>query len=115
MSDIRAKETPPADRLRTMRRSFDSTARRSGTKRSAISRTAPTIAMTAAVMANGGTERNCSVRSAQLRHMAQLSSQMAHFGAPLPAVIDRGIDQQLHQERREEAADHRRGNPLHHV
>src|ERR1019366_8321310 len=32
-----------------------------------------------------------------------------------PEEIDRGIDEQLHQERREEAADHGRGDALHDV
>ena len=36
-------------------------------------------------------------------------------GATLPQGEDRGVDGQLEQKRRKEPADHRSGDPLHHV
>src|SRR5208283_2024622 len=35
--------------------------------------------------------------------------------APFPEQINCGVDQQLHQERCEQSAHHRGGNPFHHV
>jgi hypothetical protein len=34
---------------------------------------------------------------------------------PLPDFVDRGIDHELQHERREDAADHRGGDALHHI
>src|SRR5438445_1048302 len=38
-----------------------------------------------------------------------------HLGSPFPSVVNRGIDEQLHEKRSEEASDHRCGDALHHV
>lgn len=75
-SDMIASEIPPAERLRTMRRSFDSTVLRRGAKRSAMSIEPPTITMTAAVITKDGAERNCPAIATQLLHMCDSPEQI---------------------------------------
>src|SRR5512140_635494 len=38
-----------------------------------------------------------------------------HFRVPLPEVVQNGINDQFERERSDDAADHRRGDPFHHV
>src|ERR1700686_4629254 len=57
----------------------------------------------------------CAPLGSDVREMGWYCNRFVGQTALAPQKIDRRIDEQLHQERREEAADHRGGDALHHV